>query len=516
MKTVLLFIFLVVIAFANENSAFIRAKIISTDNITLAYSQEMNKLQILNNVFSKNEFSLLMDKIGVIVDVRKKKRTASYFNKYYKDVKYITIAYGITRQKAKELKVVLDRFLFENKHDLNEKYYRFALSGERRVYPYADFLTPVLGYCKKLENANLTYTRGVRGIENFYDSKLTSQNNQPKDIYLSISFDLQQELEEEVFLKKVDIDADEVISIVLNPKTFNIKAIASSNRFNPKSIHREDYSSLNINAVEVLFDINEYLTPIQNAIQKEKNLTLEEGYKKFGFYEKSGVDLNYEKVSKDTLQVNLMQLLKMYGVFYSGGKIATPTIAKQDRPKLFEQIISKENALDIKNTLVDFFKEMPSDKVYIREIEFNSQNYLQIFLTLNPKNEYYSDEVSIVKTSDDFPYLIVHSYSKSSSNQVHTYHFYSKKSKNIRIGQINQPLNKYQANNRNGSEAIVEGVYRGKDKKWYVDRLTTKGTKTASCNACQEYNVETLEITDDGVNSVNIRPFDIETYKQMN
>jgi len=259
MKVVLLFIFLVTIAFANDNNALIRAKIISADNVTLAYSQEMKKLQILNNAFSKNEFSILIDKIGAVVDVKKRKRTAFYFDKYYKDTKYKTIAYGITRKKATKLKVVLDTFLFENKQK-NKDYYKFVLSGERRVYPYMDFLTPVLGYCQKLENGNYTYTRGVKGIENFYDLNLTSQNNINKDIHLNINFDLQQELEEKVFLKKVDMDADEVISIVLNPKTFNIKAMASSNRFNPKNIYREDFSSLNVNAIGYLFDIGHYYT----------------------------------------------------------------------------------------------------------------------------------------------------------------------------------------------------------------------------------------------------------------
>ena len=378
-----------------------------------------------------------------------------------------------------------------------------------------------------MENKNFTYLRGVKGIEDFYDSNLTSQNNKPKDIHLNINFDLQKELEEEVFLKKVDIDADEVISIVINPKTFNIKAFASSNRFNPKSIYKEDFSSLNVSAVETLFDIGHYITPIENAIKKEKYLTLEEGYKKFGFYEKSGIDLNYEKISKDTLQVNLVQLLKMYAVFYSDGKIATTSIAKEDTQKLFKQVISKENALKTKSTLIDFFKTMSSDAVimndsntsayvHIREIEFGSQNYLQIFLTVNPKKKYYSDEVSLVKTSDNFPYIIVLSSSQSPSKQAHTYYIYAKKSKNIKIGEVKQALNKYQANKREGSEAIVEGIYTNKDAKYYIDRITSKDTKIASCNACQDYNVETLEITDNGIISVNLRPFDIETYAPYN
>ena len=355
-------------------------------------------------------------------------------------------------------------------------------------------------------------------------TNMNSLNTKSKDMHLNINFDLQKELEEEIFLKKVDIDADEIVSIVIDPKTFDIKAFASSNRFNPKSIYKEDFSSLNIRAVEALFDINDFIVPIIKAIFREKDLSLEDGAKKFGFYEKSGIDLNYEKVSADTLQVNLVQLLKMYAVFYSGGKIANPSIVKQDTQKSFKQVISEENAVETKNTLVDFFKSMESDSVtmndsntsayvHIREIEKDTQRYLQIFLTVNPKNEYYSDEVDFVETPDDFPYIIVLSSSQGSSNHPHIYNIYSKKNKNIKIGKVKQPINKYQANNREGSEATVVGIYKNKNGDYFIDKITSEGTEIASCNACQKYNVETLQITDKGLVSVSLRDFEIETYK---
>ena len=214
----------------------------------------------------------------------------------------------------------------------------------------------------------------------------------------------------------------------------------------------------------------------------------------------------------------------MYAVFYSGGKIANPSIVKQDTQKSFKQVISEENAVETKNTLVDFFKSMESDSVtmndsntsayvHIREIEKDTQRYLQIFLTVNPKNEYYSDEVDFVETPDDFPYIIVLSSSQGSSNHPHIYNIYSKKNKNIKIGKVKQPINKYQANNREGSEATVVGIYKNKNGDYFIDKITSEGTEIASCNACQKYNVETLQITDKGLVSVSLRDFEIETYK---
>jgi len=500
-----------------------RAKIITDDNVTVAYAQEMSKLIFLNK-FTKDEFSRLLDKLSTVLYINKDRKIGKYFSESYKNLNYQVISYGVTKKNSTHIKKIIATFIQENGLDPKKKYYQFELSGERRVYPYNHFLTPVIGYCRKLENKGFTYTKGVKGIENYYDSQLTSQSNKPKDIYLTINFDLQKELEEKVFLKKADIDANEVISIIINPKTYNIKAFASSNRFNPKKITRYDMSSLNISAVEKLFDIGHYLKPIKDAIKNEKSLKFADGYKKFGFYDKSGIDLNYEKITKDTLAVNLIQLLKMYTVFYSDGKIASPSIAKHKAPKLFKQIISKENAQKIKEKLQSSLKKMQytsvsmqgsNTRAYIslKEIKVDSKEYLQLTVTINPKNNYYSDEVEQVNMPDDFPYMVIHTYTQGTSSQLHRYIIYSKKSTNTKIGEVKQPINKWQANNGEGSERDVQGFYKDKHGNYYIDRITTKGTETASCNACQTVNVETLQLTDEGFVSVNLRKFDLETYK---
>jgi len=38
-------------------------------------------------------------------------------------------------------------------------------SGEKRHYPYADLLTPIVGYIHKVEDNSYTRVRGVKGIE---------------------------------------------------------------------------------------------------------------------------------------------------------------------------------------------------------------------------------------------------------------------------------------------------------------------------------------------------------------
>lgn len=55
-----------------EKDIGLRAKIITENNITLAYTQQMQKLKLLNNAFSESEFSILVDKISQIVYINKK------------------------------------------------------------------------------------------------------------------------------------------------------------------------------------------------------------------------------------------------------------------------------------------------------------------------------------------------------------------------------------------------------------------------------------------------------------
>ena len=506
-----------------DKSIPLRAKIITDDNVTVAYSHEMSKLIFLNK-FTKDEFSALIDKLSPVLHINKKEKIQKYFSESYKHLNYQIISYGVTKEKKRKIKKIIDTFIQDNGLNLKKKYYQFELSGERRVYPYNNFLTPVIGYCHKLENKGLTYTKGVKGLENYYDSKLTSLNNKPRDVYLNIDFDLQQKLEDSLFFNKVDIDADEIISIIMDPKTFNIKAFASSNRFNPKKITRYDFNSLNISAVETLFDIGDYLEPIKNAINNEKDLKLEDGFKKFGLYDKSGIDLNYEKVTKDTLKVNLVQLLKMYAVFYADGKIAIPSIVKGQSPKLFKQVISRENANMMKDKWQTIIKGLDlanisiqdsnrSEFVHLMERKIDSKEYLQITLTINPKNDFYSDEVERVNMPHDFPYKVIKTYTQGASNISHRYIIYSKNSNNIKIGEVTQPINKWQANKGKGSERDVQGFYQDKQGNYYIDRITTKGTKLAPCNACQTANVETLQVTKNRLISVYLRKFDLKTYK---
>ena len=320
----------------------------------------------------------------------------------------------------------------------------------------------------------------------------------------NINSKLQQRQEQYVDAMATHLEADEVMLIVLDVDTFKVKAIASSKHLNPK----------NITAYK--FNIGKYLYPIHQAILGEENLTLQEGYKKFGIDDKN-------------TKLNFMQLMRIYAVFYNGGKIADIQIVQDKRvASPLKQIISKENAQNIKESLYPFFELMQEKRnsfefqnrdenktasLFMNELDYNSKNYVEAFFIINAKNLTNTYEAISVDVPDDFAFSITQYTVNSASSMAHIYEIYSKIDKHHKIGIVADPLNKYQANNRNGLESVVEGIYKDSNGNYLIDKITTKGTKTAKCNACQEYNVETLQITQEGIISINVRPFNIETYK---
>jgi hypothetical protein len=124
-------------------------------------------------------------------------------------------------------------------------------------------------------------------------------------------------------------------------------------------------------------------------------------------------------------------------------------------------------------------------------------------------------ELSIVDTPEGFPLLTLLTSSYGASNNSHTYLLYSTSPVFKKIAVITQPLNEYQVNNRKGSERIVDGFYIDNDGNFLIDRLTTEGTELGSCNACQDWNVETLKLVDGNMVSMGIRDYDINNYQRL-
>ncbi|AFL69026.1 peptidoglycan D,D-transpeptidase FtsI family protein [Sulfurospirillum barnesii] len=169
-------------------------------------------------------------------------------------------------------------------------------SGEDRLYPSMDSVTPVLGYVKKIEHKNITKTAGVKGIERYYEDKLSaaqdsllvgardisnaiildgnsisSRRFDGYDVHLTLSLKMQKIIENVLDKHSKTLESKEVIVGVMNSETGELLILATSNRFNPDLIEKKDYGALNIAAVEYLYEPGSVLKPIAFALLLKAN-----------------------------------------------------------------------------------------------------------------------------------------------------------------------------------------------------------------------------------------------------
>ena len=150
------------------------------------------------------------------------------------------------------------------------------------------------------------------------------------------------------------------------------------------------------------------------------------------------------------------------------------------------------------------------------------------FVTQNPNNELLNsvieigkkdtrlseDYIEILKTPSDFPYLVIQATSYSVSNVWIRLHIFSLSPELKKVAIIDEPITKYQANNRNGSEMDVTGFYKSDNEDFYIETLVLRAFQGHKCMACREYNVKTLKMTSKGMKSKGKRHFNIKEYKR--
>lgn len=169
-------------------------------------------------------------------------------------------------------------------------------SGEDRLYPAVDSLTPIVGYVRKVEQKNITKTTGVKGIERYYEDKLSSVQDSlvygfrdiantvildgnsvssrrfdGYDVHLTISLKMQKIIESVLDQYQKNLEAKEIIVGILNSDTAEFVALASSNRFNHDLIEKKDYGSLNVSAIEYIYEPGSVLKSITFALLLKAN-----------------------------------------------------------------------------------------------------------------------------------------------------------------------------------------------------------------------------------------------------
>ena len=120
-------------------------------------------------------------------------------------------------------------------------------------------LSPVGGYFMKKGDNTLV---GKKGLQKYYNDDLSNG----QDVQTSIDGELQRAVEGVLTTYKVELNATEVLAMVMNSKTGEILTIASSNRYNPLRIRQKDIPRLNPKFAQYPYEPGSVMMPFTVAM----------------------------------------------------------------------------------------------------------------------------------------------------------------------------------------------------------------------------------------------------------
>jgi cell division protein FtsI (penicillin-binding protein 3) len=279
----------------------VRGNIYSSDGFKIATSRKIFSASIDTRSLNKEKRELFITLFSIYSGIDKKIIRAKIKSKRG----YVILSRTIDQKTAKELQSLafkLRRLDIFKALELNGNRYLHGLSiyetGEERVYTYEDAMTPVLGFIRELNSkAGKQRVNGINGIErefndelnNFQDGVLKGERDvlsyiifnkdsqiikrrDGDDIHISIPLKLQKNIELMLDRYKKKLQAQEVYVSVMESDTGKILALASSNRYNPSAIKKNEIRNLSISAIEYNFEPGSVIKPIAISLALDKNL----------------------------------------------------------------------------------------------------------------------------------------------------------------------------------------------------------------------------------------------------
>lgn len=281
----------------------LRGDIISSDKFKIATSKRIFTASIDSRSLDLDKLDLFVKLFSIYSSIKEEK-LKNIIKKAIKKKKYFLILdTKISSRDAKNLKLLaykLRRLKVFKPIYINGTRRLFGLdlyeTGEQRLYPYEKVLTPFVGYIRKRNNSNKKIrVNGEKGLERYYNNKLNNLKNGllkgERDIYsyiifnknstlrtpkngdilhLNISLKFQRTVEMILDRYKKKLGAKEIIACVMDSKTGKILSIATSNRFNPSSIHQNDIEYLTVKAIEQTFEPGSVIKPILLSLALDK------------------------------------------------------------------------------------------------------------------------------------------------------------------------------------------------------------------------------------------------------
>lgn len=290
--------------YAHNVSKAQRGEIISADGFHLATTTKLYKAEINTRYLDDNKMDLFIKLFSIYSGIDSYIIENKIKNRNRKGKGTLVLSYSISEKEAqylKDFKSELRRFqiFIERKNSRgisNIQGLDIKESGEKRDYPYGDILTPVLGYPRKNTTTDFTYIRGLKGLERKFNNELSPIQDSLEEglrdvnsnvilnkrsfiqnmkdglnLNLTIFSYLQKKIEKMLDEMKIKTKSQQILVAVMDIKTSNIIALASSNRFLPKKIKRSDYPSLNVGVVEYSFEPGSVIKPLTYSILLNHN-----------------------------------------------------------------------------------------------------------------------------------------------------------------------------------------------------------------------------------------------------
>ena len=155
-------------------------------------------------------------KIFSIIGITKEKFTDLLSTKR----RTIRLAQNINLDSYKKIKEIKDKYTVRS---------IYGIESYKRFYPYEDVFAHVIGYMNKTE------TEGYAGLEATYEAILSSENDNPKDIVLTLDRDVQTIVRNEVLKTVAEKSPQSVTVIVSDVNTGAIIANYSYPSFDPNN-----------------------------------------------------------------------------------------------------------------------------------------------------------------------------------------------------------------------------------------------------------------------------------------
>ncbi|MEL1164629.1 peptidoglycan D,D-transpeptidase FtsI family protein [Campylobacter coli] len=281
----------------DQYSLALRGNIITKDNFTITSSRQIYRAEIDLRSINKDKFDLFLKLFQIysgisddeIADIKKriqkqKKRSYHFILSQNLDSKQASYL----RDLAKKLYIQgFFKAFTNNLGKVETRGLSIIEHEEDRIYMSKDALTPAIGYTKMVldPRSGILKNVGVKGLEKYYDDCLSPLQNEKiqglKDIggniilnlnslqqkkidgcllYLNISLKLQKSIEKAIDGRNEDLKANEIIVGVMDSKTGQILALASSRRYDPQN-RGKDLSVLNASAIEYGYEAGSVIKP---------------------------------------------------------------------------------------------------------------------------------------------------------------------------------------------------------------------------------------------------------------